>query len=229
MIIDFHAHIHPGADHGCRDVDTARSQLELARENGVGAVVTVSHYYPMRDNIDDYLRRRERGREELGRLTEQDGALPRVFFGTEVTLCHGLEKMPRLDSLTVEGTNLLLVEMPYDRWDASLLDTLESIRAERGIVPLLAHMDRYNPGETEALLRDGYMGQLNIEALTGIFGRRRLTGWAERGYISALGSDIHGVSVGYRHLKRAKSALGSELFDAIMARSARLLDIEEQK
>ena len=229
MIIDFHAHIHPGADHGCRDTDTARSQLELARESGVGAVVTVSHYYPMRDSIDGYLARRERGREALRRLTKQDGTLPRVFFGTEVTLCHGLEKMPRMGSLTVEGTDLLLVEMPYDRWDAALLDTLDMIRAERGLIPLLAHVDRYNADETEALLADGYMGQLNLEGLSGIFGRRRLTKWAEKGYISALGSDIHGVSVGYRHLKKAKSALGSELFDAIMARSARLLDIEEQK
>ena len=165
MIIDFHAHIHPGADHGCRDIGTARGQLELGRESGVGAVVTVSHYYPMRDHIDGYLARRERGREALCRLTKQDGTLPRVFFGTEVTLCHGLEKMPRMGSLTVEGTNLLLVEMPYGRWDTSLLDTLDLIRAERGLIPLLAHVDRYNADETEALLADGYMGQLNLEKI----------------------------------------------------------------
>ena len=227
MTIDFHAHVHPGADHGCRDTATARAQLELARDAGVDTVVTVSHYYPMRDSLGDYLLRRERAVSRLAEL--QAGDLPRLMYGTEVSLCHGLEKLDRLDELTVVGTRVMLVEMPFERWDSSLLDTLESIRSERGIIPLLAHVDRYPPSDVEQLLLDGYAAQVNVEGFASIFGRRRLTDWAERGYVSALGSDIHGVSVGYKHLQKAKNALGGGVFDAVMARSARLLDIEEQK
>ena len=65
MTIDFHAHVHPGADHGCRDTATARAQLELARDAGVDTVVTVSHYYPMRDSLGDYLLR-------TGRVSEAE-------------------------------------------------------------------------------------------------------------------------------------------------------------
>ncbi len=227
MTIDFHAHVHPGADHGCRDTATARAQLELARDAGMDTVVTVSHYYPMRDSLQDYLQRRRRAVSRLAELNGED--LPRLMYGTEVSLCPGLEKLKGLDELTVGGTRVMLVEMPFERWSAKLLDTLESIRSERGIVPLLAHVDRYPPSEIEPLLLDGYAAQVNIEGFASFFGRRRLTDWAERGFISALGSDIHGASVGYKHLQKAKNALGGGALDAVMARSARLLDIEEQK
>ena len=93
MIIDFHAHVQPGADHGCSGSDMARRQLALARDAGVQAIAAVSHYYPMRDDIDDYLRRRERAQNKLQAIAEADPSLPRVFCGSEVTLCPGLDKL----------------------------------------------------------------------------------------------------------------------------------------
>ena len=49
-IIDFHAHILPGADHGSRDVKTTKAQLEMLAGAGVKAVVATPHFYPQKDS-----------------------------------------------------------------------------------------------------------------------------------------------------------------------------------
>jgi protein-tyrosine phosphatase len=46
MIIDFHAHILPGLDHGCKDLTTAVTQLKMAKKAGIDVVVATSHFYP---------------------------------------------------------------------------------------------------------------------------------------------------------------------------------------
>jgi tyrosine-protein phosphatase YwqE len=39
MIIDFHAHVLPGADHGSVDAEEAKKQLELAYYSGLDLIV----------------------------------------------------------------------------------------------------------------------------------------------------------------------------------------------
>ena len=229
MIIDFHAHVQPGADHGCSGSDMARRQLALARDAGVQAIAAVSHYYPMRDHIDDYLRRRERAQSKLQAIAEADPSLPRVFCGSEVTLCPGLDKLDKLGELCISGTNVLLTEMPSGKWNTRLIDTLERIRYEQGLDIVLAHAERYESAEVEQLLRDGYPCQLNYEAFARMFGTGRLLRWAESGWVTALGSDIHRDDNGYKHLRRAQKALGEQLSRQISASSAQKLGLEVKK
>ncbi|MBQ2865229.1 MAG: hypothetical protein IJE90_01750 [Clostridia bacterium] len=229
MIIDFHAHVQPGADHGCRNSAAAKEQLSLAAGANVGAVVAVSHFYPLKDDTADYLARRRRAKDKLQSLCRQENALPQVLFGSEVTLCGGLDRLDCLRELCIDGTDCMLAEMPFERWSTRLLDTLDALRHERDISVLLAHADRYDPKAVETLLKDGYPCQLNYDGFGSFFKSRRLRKWAENGWVAALGSDIHGTQVGYKHLNKARSALGDRLFDEISARSARLLNIEVAK
>ena len=223
MIIDFHAHVQPGSDHGCDSSQTALRQLELARDAGVGGVVAVSHYYPMRDSLEDYLRRRSRAQQKLQDLCSRDNSLPQVFCGSEVTLCQGLDKLDGLPKLCISGTNLLLVEMPSGKWNARLTDTLEQIRSEQGLDILLAHAERYETAQIEQLLREDYPCQLNYEAFARLLGTRKLHKWAEKGWVAALGSDIHGTSIGYKHLSNAQKSLGKQLFEQISQKSHQLM------
>ena len=227
MTVDFHAHMHPGADHGCKGSAVAGQQLALARNAGMGAVVTVSHYYPLQDSTRSYLERRALSAEKLGAITAADGSLPRVFVGSEVTLCHGLEKMEDLHRLCISGTDCMLIEMPFCKWDARLIDALEAIKYDLHITPVLAHVDRYDVQDADALLSHGYAAQLNYEGFASLFGKKPLIKWAEKGCIHALGSDIHGTDVGYKNLDKAKKALGGGLFEDIMEKSCRLLGIRE--
>ena len=229
MMIDFHAHVQPGADHGCTGSDMAQAQLALARDAGMGALVAVSHYYPMRDDFADHLRRRERAASKLQAIAAADASLPRVFCGSEVTLCPGLDRLDGLENLCISRTNALLVEMPSGKWSTKLTDTLERIRYERGLDILLAHAERYGAADVEQLLMGGYPCQLNFDAFARMFGTRRLRTWAQKGWVHALGSDIHGVQVGYKHLPKVQKVLGRQLTEEIWMQSARLLGLEVKK
>ena len=59
-MIDFHAHILPGADHGSDGLETSLRQLALAEEAGVDTIVATPHFYPQSDSFSEFLRRRER-------------------------------------------------------------------------------------------------------------------------------------------------------------------------
>lgn len=193
MIIDMHAHILPGADHGCRDRATAQAQLELIAAGGTDAVVATPHFYPHRDSIAAFLARRAAAVERLRHCVIP--ARLQVFLGAEVQVCVGLDEMEELESLCVQGTKVILLEMPHGKWSARLVATLTAI-AERGLVPVLAHIDRYPTREIGRLLEKGMLAQLNAEAFSGFFSRRRAMRYLKGDCVIALGSDLHGAASG---------------------------------
>ena len=54
-IIDFHAHILPGADHGSSGLEESLNQLALIRAAGVDTVVATPHFYPHRHTPEEFL------------------------------------------------------------------------------------------------------------------------------------------------------------------------------
>ena len=126
MKIDFHAHILPGADHGASRVETSLRQLALMREAGVSAVVATPHFYPHRQTPESFLTKRESAIAALREALPQDA--PTVYIGAEVLVCPGIHEMEGLEKLTIEGTNVLLLEMPTTVWDSAILDTVEEIK-----------------------------------------------------------------------------------------------------
>lgn len=209
-MIDFHAHILPGADHGCTSVEETEAQLALLARAGVDTVVATPHFSPRLTTPERFLALR---RESLARMA--DARVPEgmeILPGAEVTLSAGLDTLPGLEELTVSGTDVLLVEMPLAEWDDKLLDTLLALRS-RGLRPILAHVDRYPPSDVRALFDYGLRGQLNAEAFRRmtIWKRRRLRAWVDRGFIAAVGSDLHGSSpAAANDLKKMTDLLGAE-------------------
>ncbi len=226
-IVDFHAHILPGSDHGCRDVAMALRQLDLAAEAGVDLVLGVSHYYAHVESVEQFLQRRDRSfaclREEISGCRK---ALPEVIPGAEVLVCVGLEHMEELPALCAADTDCLLLEMPFGTWNRRLMETMEALAERKDIRIVLTHVDRYQPEAVEELFCMGYEGQLNAEALAGALPRRTLLRWVQEGHICALGSDIHGTGKAYRDFRKAERRLGQEL-SAVMRRSAKLLGYQE--
>ncbi|MBQ8342263.1 MAG: hypothetical protein IJY22_07825 [Clostridia bacterium] len=220
MIIDFHAHILPGADHGSRSLETTKRQLALIAAGGTDAVVATPHFYPHRDNIEAFLARRTAALEKL--CTCEIPPSLQVFLGAEVQVCEGLDEMEELEALCVQGTNVILLEMPFTKWGQRLINTVVSI-AERGLVPVLAHIDRYPRNKILELLKRGVLAQLNAEAFQRFFDRRRAMGYLRSGSVVALGSDLHGAETdGYDDFHRMRERLGSDA-DAVFFKTAELL------
>lgn len=220
-IIDFHAHILPGADHGSHHTSDALAQLELIRHGGTDAVVATPHFYPDADNPDRFFARRAEAAERL--LSRRTSEFPRVLLGAEVAVCPYLEQMGRekLSGLCVQGTDTILLEMPTRDWDGTLIATIRAIR-KMGFNTVLAHIDRYPFHWVAPLLEDGFLAQINASALFRLFGSSRYAQLLSDERIVALGSDLHGSNPkSYRAFARLRGKYPQA--DGVFARTTKLL------
>ena len=197
-VIDFHAHILPGADHGSHSVNTSLVQLDIAKKHGIDRIVATPHFYPHRHDIEDFLMRRNLAVSRL--VPHLDESSPRIAVGAEVMLCVGLERFPRLSELTIGSSNILLIEPPMNDFSEEYINTVIVLK-EEGYDLILAHADRYAPATVERFISEGVLLQLNAISVLTLVKKRAVYDWIRRGLVVAIGSDIHGSD------KRAYPAL----------------------
>lgn len=218
-MIDFHAHVLPAADHGSANLETSLEQLRLAELAGITTLIATPHFYPQLEELDSFLERRQMCWEQL------QGAYRgpiQLRLGAEVHMCQGLDHMEDLAKLCIDGTNVLLLELGFRGWSKEVQDTAVRIQEESPFVPVLAHIDRYDPRGIDELLSSRIRAQLNADAFIRLFGRKKLLSWIDNGAVVALGSDIHGTEIGYRNFLKAQTFL-KERFDTVMRRTDELL------
>lgn len=200
--VDFHAHILPKADHGSSSVETSTFQLNAAREAGVYRIIATPHFYPHRHLMEDFLKRRDHAYENLKPHIPEG---MQVKLGAEVLICEGIQNIPGIEKLFVEGTRTLLLELPFHRYEA-YFDTAVKELIEQDIDVIIAHADRYDEKVVEKMLKAGARLQLNASSLDRFFKRRALFDWVDNGDVIAIGSDIHGKDKdAYKHFARAIS------------------------
>lgn len=203
---DFHAHILPYADHGSDSVETSLKQLRIISSYGIKRVVATPHFYPESDNVEMFLERREDCAGELRRALRPED--PEVILGAEVLICNGIERMEGLSRLAIPGTNCILLEMPMTKWSDVTYDTIYAI-SKMGLVPVMAHIDRYDPRNIEELMRIDVLAQLNPEPFLSHKGRKFAERWLETGRVVAVGSDLHMAhEKTYKSFSSACEALG---------------------
>lgn len=204
-IVDFHAHILPGADHGSSCAETTKRQMQLALDAGVTRIIATPHFYPHKHTLEQFLLRRKAAYDKLAELHSDVD----VKLGAEVLLCAGLENFQDLDKLCFNGTNFMLLELPFSDFRSEYSDTAKKI-LKSGIEIILAHVDRYPRESIESMMDVGVKHfQVNADALTKLFKPRHLLEWAKGGNIVALGSDIHNADkAAYRRFRKAERVLG---------------------
>ena len=221
-IIDFHAHILPGADHGSSGLEESLNQLALIRAAGVDTVVATPHFYPHRHTPEEFLQATASAAEKLIARKEE---LPYICLGAEVLYCNHLDEMDGLEKLCVRGTNVLLLELPLHTWGRDVFETVEILNKRFTVV--LVHIDRYikeQKAEIEQLLDLGALAQINGSAMFSLAKRRKLRSFLESDAVVALGSDLHGTNkIFYQQFLGAQKKLG-DLTPAIMHRSEKLLE-----
>ena len=120
---------------------------------------------------------------------KMDGRV-QVKLGAEVLICPGIENMPDLEKLFIQGTKTLLLELPFAGYDEAFSTTVKELRA-RGVDVIMAHADRYDSRVVEHMLKAGARIQLNASSLVGLFRRKAVLDWLNNDLVVALGSDIH--------------------------------------
>lgn len=209
-LIDFHTHILPGADHGSASIDVSLSQLDLASKSGVSRIFATSHFYPHLHTVSAYIEKRNRAYNSLISSCE----LPvKIKLGAEVLLCDNLHKLDSISELCIHGTNCLLLELPFKEFTSSMVHAVKRL-VNMGYEVILAHADRYPKDNIERLIDFGAEIQLNADSLAGIFKKKHLYSWIDRGLVVGIGSDIHGSDPrAYKNFVTAKNKIGEKLFD----------------
>lgn len=229
-IIDMHCHILPGVDDGARDVETSLAMLEASRAQGVQYMVATPHFYATRDRVDTFLDRR---REAWETLKSRMGAdYPGIVLGAEVAFFRGISRAERLEALKIEGTDCLLLEMPFRPWSEDDVDEVSEILEKHGYTIVLAHIERYlamrgNADYIGNLLELPVLAQINAESLLDWRQRGKLIKMVRNGQVHLLGSDCHGIHHRPPNLGEGREILrkktGTEYLDRIDRRSEELL------
>ena len=194
---DFHMHVLPGMDDGSKSVEMSLEMLVRSAGYGVDTVCATSHFYAEQNSISQFLTRRAKAYDRLRQAAEGREDLPELLLGAEVYYFAGISRAEGLERLCLEGTNLLLLEMPFTRWTDRMLQEVEQIQRQ-GLQPVAAHIERYMHLQPRKLM-EAFFGldvliQCNAEFFLARRTARQALGMLRSGEIHFLGSDAHNLS-----------------------------------
>lgn len=189
-MFDLHSHCLPGIDDGAKSKDEALLMLREAYEKGTEAVAATPHIRPY---TEDDIKKAVAQRERAYSLILGEAGIPEIIKGFEVYLGAEITQHTNFRDLCIEGTDCMLIEMPFRPWDSFALERLELIK-RGGVMPVLAHVERYiNIGKNKSLLlgMENVIYQINAEAFFA-FGTRHFANMLIRsGRPVVIGSDMH--------------------------------------
>ena len=224
VVIDFHSHILPKADHGCASEHEAIRQLALLKKAGVDTVVATSHFYPNRHTVIQFKQKTATGLESI--ISSEIESRPRIAMGAEVLICENIDRMDGIEELCIEGTCVMLAEMPItETWSNGLFETVRRL-LKKDIIVVLAHIDRYLPNHKEDiqyLLDIGAYAQINAKSFKRLLFKKHLAPFLCDERLVAFGSDIHeedeSATSAFSDLQRLKN----NVFERVMENSNELI------
>lgn len=196
-MIDFHSHILPKIDDGSSSTNESLELLSVSKLQGISHMVATPHFYASDTNPESFIKARN---HSLKRLSDaaSDRSLPGIIPGAEVSYFEGISDCDMLSDLRIAGTPLVMVEMPMCRWSGRMLCELSAIREKNGLIPLIAHIDRYIKLLHDKKLIDKLSGlPVLIQANASFFTDKRTSRLAlsllSKKKIHLLGSDCHNI------------------------------------
>ena len=224
-MIDFHTHILPNMDDGSKDVDESLKLLELLEKQDVKLVCLTSHFYPSHESIDEYLSRRNKAYEKLN----YQGPIE-IRLGSEVRYYRGISLSDNIESLCIENTNLLLLELPFNNdINDSIINEIIKL-SYRNIRIILAHIERYDISlkKLEYLKNNGILIQCNNEFIIGSLFNHKGIKMLKEGYIDVLGSDSHDLKTRKPNMDKVKEVivnkLGNQFLDNFINNTYKIIE-----
>lgn len=224
---DFHTHILPGIDDGCRDTEQAAQLLQVQREQGVKTLALTPHFYFAKETPELFLRRRQEAWERMPACEDIQ-----IILGAEVRYSNGMSQWRDLNKLTLGDSKYILVEMPQPPWSRHMYNELMNIRKEQGLTPVIAHIDRYvQPFLTRGIIKRLYELPVFIQANSSFFLNKWTKGMAlkmlKAEKIHLLGSDCHNLEHRPPNIKAAYQVierhLGAKALDYLAQMSRTVL------
>ena len=141
---DIHTHVLYDIDDGPPDIETSVQMLRLMYAQGVRNVVATPHFDYINVSPDSFIGIRD---ERMIKLREEAKKLGiRLLSGCELKLSPQLLQLESIAELCIEGTNYILIEMPFLKaWDEAVFENLINLSDYFNVTPIIAHVERYYP------------------------------------------------------------------------------------
>lgn len=209
-MFDFHTHILPNIDDGSQSIAESLAMLAELSKQGASGVAATPHYYAHCSSPDHFFEERQAAWNRLKPNIPPKS--PEIRLGAEVQYFEGIYRLKELEQFRIEGTKLLLIEMPMCKWTDRMLSSILEINRHDTITVLLAHIERYkqclNRKTLDKLQAEGIL----MQASTGFFIERRRTALKllRRSRIHLLGTDTHNMTQRRPNLGEALEIIGRE-------------------
>jgi protein-tyrosine phosphatase len=155
-VIDLHSHLLPGVDDGSKTVEQSVAVLTRLKAEGVTGICLTPHLLASQAGAG-VPRKHQQAWEALVPLVPEG---IQVYRGAEIMLDRPLEAVVARDrKITLNGTRYILVEFPR-LVAAPTVEQALALVVAIGLVPLLAHPERYKCCHVEAARRWKSLGAL---------------------------------------------------------------------
>lgn len=212
-MIDFHSHILPGMDDGSRSVEESADMLRELYRQGVELAALTPHFYAYENSPARFLERRDRAFARLAPVLGED--MPRVRLGAEVYYFREISHMEGLDSLCLEGSRLLLLEMPFNTWTEGEIREVEELCRSGRFTVMMAHIERYWKDQKRSVWRRlreaGAVFQCNASFFKPSLHQGRAIRMLRQGYVQIIGTDCHNMEGRRPNMDVAVAALEKRL------------------
>ncbi len=228
-VIDFHSHVLPSIDDGSSSTEMSVEMLKATYEQKIRKIVATPHFYPERMNLSSFLeRRRDAVRKLLPYYNKEE--MPTVYVGAEVAYYPSIGDGEIIRKLCIQGTDTILIEMPFTRWSNYDIDNILRLKREQDLNVVIAHIERYMDWQKKDtlpyLVENGIRIQSNGEFF--LSSKREAMKLLEKGYIHILGSDMHNTTTRKQTLLEAreeiKKRLGEEYIRLLLMNTKPLLE-----
>lgn len=236
-MVDFHTHILPGIDDGASDVEESLEMIKCQVEQGVNTIVATPHFLPDDMNIDEFYAERNNAFQCVKNAAKlKNIQLPNIILGAEVKLMPFVSRMPDISKLCIEGTNLIMIELPYDTWsDNWVFDEIFSLIVHSKLTPVIAHINRYITKSTdfkklEKLFRMEVYLQINIGSYLDKYNKKNINRLIKNGNAHVVASDCHNMDKRpptlVENLKNLEKKFGKTVVETFNENALYLLNLQ---
>lgn len=217
---DIHNHLLYGIDDGSDTFDKSIQLLKELNDRGVTDIVLTPHYI-IGTNYNSSNKEKLKLLKKLQKETNI-----KLYLGNEVYIDNNIiEYIKKGEISTINNSRYLLMELPLKEKLENTKDIIFNLRRE-GIIPIIAHPERYHHLDIkylEELIYQGCLFQGNISSLTGKYGKfakENLELLLKKHMIHVLGTDTHkhvvDLDIAYNILNKI---LDKDMYDEILCKN----------
>lgn len=194
---DMHSHILYGIDDGSKNLAESIEILKKLSNEGVTDIMFTPHYIEGSKYNCNNERKKSLFKDIKKEIKKQNIDI-NIYLGNEVMVNNNLTKLLDKEIMTLNASRYLLIELPMSE-EFPDLDLVINGLKEKGIIPIIAHPERYsyvkkNYKWVNDYLEMGVLFQGNYESLFDKYGKdakKTLKKLLKHNMIHFLGSDVH--------------------------------------